>query len=38
MFFLCATIAALAIYWINVLLIHHFDAGDTKEAAFFHKY
>ena len=38
MFFLCATIAALAIYWINLLLIKHFDAGDTEEADFFHKY
>ena len=38
MFFLCATIAALAIYWINLLLIKHFDAGDTQEADFFHKY
>jgi hypothetical protein len=38
MFFLCATIAALAIYWINLLLIDHFNAGDTREAMFFHKY
>ncbi|RYY71195.1 MAG: DUF3667 domain-containing protein [Chitinophagaceae bacterium] len=38
MFFICATIAALAIYWINLLLIKHFDAGDNKEAIFFNKY
>ena len=38
MFFICATIAALAIYWINLLLIGHYDAGDSKEAVFFHKY
>jgi hypothetical protein len=38
MFFLCATIAALAIYWVNVLLIKHFNAGDNQEAFFFHKY
>ncbi|MFL5739202.1 MAG: DUF3667 domain-containing protein [Flavisolibacter sp.] len=38
MFFLCATIAAVSIYWINLLLLQHFDAGDTNEATFFHKY
>ena len=38
MFFLCATIAALSIYWINLILLQHFGAGDTKEAMFFHKY
>jgi hypothetical protein len=38
MFFICGTIAALAIYWINLLLISHFNAGDSKEAMFFHKY
>ncbi len=38
MFFICATIAALAIYWINLLLIKHFNSGDTKEAFFFNKY
>lgn len=38
MFFLCATIAALAIYWVNMLLISHFNAGNTKEAMFFNKY
>ncbi len=38
MFFICATVAALAIYWINLILIKHFDAGDSKEAIFFNKY
>ncbi|MDB5200688.1 MAG: hypothetical protein JWQ27_97 [Ferruginibacter sp.] len=38
MFFICATIAALVIYWVNLLLIQHFNAGDNNEAAFFHKY
>lgn len=38
MYFLCGTIAALTIYWINVLLIQHFAAGDNKEAIFFHQY
>lgn len=38
MFFICATIAALVIYWVNLLLIKHFNAGDTNEAVFFHKY
>jgi hypothetical protein len=38
MYFLCGTIAALTIYWVNVLLIKYFDAGDSKEADFFHKY
>jgi hypothetical protein len=38
MFFICATIAALGIYWINLLLIKHFHAGDNKEAIFFNKY
>jgi len=38
MFFLCATIAALSIYWVNLILLKHFEAGDTKEAVFFHKY
>ncbi len=38
MFFICATIAALTIYWVNLLLIRHFDAGDSKEASFFNRY
>src|SRR5688500_3441106 len=38
MFFICASLAALVIYWVHLLLIQYFDAGDTKEAVFFHKY
>ena len=38
MYFLCATISALVIYWINILLIKNYDAGDNKEALFFSKY
>ncbi len=38
MFFICASIAALVIYWVHLFLIQHLDAGDTKEALFFHKY
>jgi Protein of unknown function (DUF3667) len=38
MFFICATIAALTMYWINVLLLKYFDAGDNKEAILFQKY
>ena len=38
MFFLCGTVAALAIYWINLLLLKHFGGGDSDEAIFFHKY
>ena len=38
MFFICATIAALTMYWINVLMLKYFDAGDNKEAVLFQKY
>lgn len=38
MYFLCGTIAALTMYWINVLLMKHYDAGDDKEAHFIHQY
>lgn len=38
MFFLCATVAALAIYWVNFLLLNYFGAGDSKEGLFFQKY
>ena len=37
-FFLCATIAALALYWFNIWLKNFYDAGDPLEAAFFHRY
>jgi len=38
MFFICATLAALALYWINISLVKYFDAGDAGEAEFFHQY
>ncbi|MDQ7947526.1 MAG: DUF3667 domain-containing protein [Pedobacter sp.] len=38
MFFLCATIAALIYYWTNLVLMNYFNAGDSKEASFFHQY
>lgn len=38
MFFICATVAALARYWINVALMHYFQSGDLAEGAFFNKY
>lgn len=38
MFFICASVMALSLYWTNVALAHYFNAGDTGEAAFFNKY
>jgi hypothetical protein len=38
MFFICATVAALARYWINLALVNYFQGGDIVEAEFFHKY
>lgn len=38
MFFLCATISTLLQYWVNLALIHYFDAGNEAEASFFHQY
>jgi hypothetical protein len=38
MFFISATVIALALYWINVVLANYFDAGNDKEALFFNKY
>jgi hypothetical protein len=38
MFFISASVMALLLYWINVLLTNYFDAGNTKEAMFFNKY
>ncbi len=38
MFFLCATISTLIYYWINLTLLKYFNAGDAKEASFFHQY
>lgn len=38
MFFICATVAGLARYWINIALLNYFQGGDMVEGAFFHKY
>ncbi|RZK59561.1 MAG: DUF3667 domain-containing protein [Pedobacter sp.] len=38
MFFLCATIATLIYYWVNLILLKHFNAGNADEASFFHQY
>lgn len=38
MFFICATVAALSRYWINLLLLRFYGAGDMGEAHFFHQY
>ena len=38
MFFLCASMAALGLYWINHSIVLYFNAGNGGEAAFFHQY
>jgi hypothetical protein len=38
MFFICATVAALARYWMNIALMNYFQSGDMAEGAFFNKY
>lgn len=38
MFFICATVTALARYWINIALMNYFQSGDLAEGAFFNKY
>lgn len=38
MFFLCATISTLIYYWVNLILLKHFNAGNADEASFFHQY
>ncbi len=38
MFFICATVAGLARYWINIALMNYFQSGDLAEGAFFNKY
>jgi hypothetical protein len=38
LYFICATVTALALFWINIALMNYFDAGDAKEAMFFNKY
>lgn len=37
-FFICATIAALVVYWVNMALMKYYHAGNSMEAAFFNKY
>lgn len=37
MYFLCATIAALMYYWINLVLVRYFHT-DSNEISFFHQY
>jgi hypothetical protein len=38
MFFLCATLAMLVYYWVNMGLLNYFSVGNADEAAFFHQY
>lgn len=38
MFFICATVAALIRYWMNIALMNYFQSGDVVEGAFFNKY
>ena len=38
MYFLSATVLGLILYWLNVLLMNYFQAGDAGEATFFHQY
>lgn len=37
-FFICATISALARYWINLALVDYYNAGNVTEGNFFHEY
>jgi len=38
MFFICATVAGLVRYWINLALVNYYHAGDVTEGNFFHEY
>jgi hypothetical protein len=38
MFLISATILALVLYWLNIILSKYYGAGDLKEAMFFDKY
>lgn len=38
LFFICATVAALARYWMNIALMNYFGGGDTVEGMFYNKY
>ncbi len=38
MYFVCATLIGLILYWINILLATYYQAGNAGEEFFFHKY
>jgi hypothetical protein len=38
MFFICATVVALVLYWINLTIVKYYHAGDSGEVLFFNKY
>src|SRR5437868_13438385 len=38
MFFICATVLALARYWIFTALLKYYHSGNAAEANFFHEY
>ncbi len=38
MFFICASLSALAMYYINYVVVHYLNGGDSQEVNFFHKY
>lgn len=38
MFFICTTIAALALYGINKIITTYYDAGEIAEVNFFNSY
>jgi hypothetical protein len=38
MYFICITVAALGMYWIDKTVLRWFDAGEAAELTFFNKY
>lgn len=38
MFFICATVAGLSRYWLNLALLRYYGAGNMAEGEFFHQY
>jgi hypothetical protein len=38
MFFICATVAGLARYWMFRVLLQYYNAGNSSEVTFFHEY
>ncbi len=38
MYFVCATLIGLILYWLNILLATYYHAGNASEGFFFHKY